>query len=127
VASAFPAGDGMTIARRVDLAPPTIVSATPAPLPAEAPFKHIQAAVDRVRPGDVITVCEGTYREMIVWTTPGEAGKPITLQAATGATVVTTPCHNCIDQLMELNRHYKLGVEVKTLGEVVADALVLPA
>jgi Fe-S oxidoreductase len=44
---------------------------------------------------------------------------------ATGAKVVTSPCHNCIDQLLELNRHYKLGVEVKTLGEVVADALVL--
>jgi Fe-S oxidoreductase len=43
---------------------------------------------------------------------------------ATGAKIVTSPCHNCIDQLMELNRHYKLGVEVKTLGEVVADALV---
>jgi len=46
---------------------------------------------------------------------------------ATGAKVVTSPCHNCLDQLIELNRHYKLGVEVKTLGEVVADALVLPA
>lgn len=57
-----------------------------------------------------------------------EAGKMKAEQIrATGATVVTTPCHNCIDQLMELNRHYKLGVEVKTLGEVVADALVLPA
>ena len=27
---------------------------------------------------------------------------------------------------MELNRHYTLGVEVRTLGEIVADALVLP-
>jgi Fe-S oxidoreductase len=46
---------------------------------------------------------------------------------ATGAKVVTSPCHNCLDQLLELNRHYKLGVEVKTLGEMVADALVFPA
>jgi Fe-S oxidoreductase len=45
---------------------------------------------------------------------------------ATGAKVVASPCHNCIDQLMELNRHYTLGVEVRTLGEIVADALVLP-
>jgi Fe-S oxidoreductase len=44
----------------------------------------------------------------------------------TGAKVVVSPCHNCIDQLMELNRHYALGVEVRTLAEVVADALVLP-
>ncbi|MBN1223023.1 MAG: (Fe-S)-binding protein [Candidatus Aminicenantes bacterium] len=44
---------------------------------------------------------------------------------ATGAKVVATPCHNCIDQLMELNKHYKLGVEIKTVSEIVADALVI--
>jgi len=43
----------------------------------------------------------------------------------TGAKVVVTPCHNCIDQLLELNKHYGLGVEIRTLAEVVADALVL--
>jgi Fe-S oxidoreductase len=43
----------------------------------------------------------------------------------TGARVVVTPCHNCIDQLMELNKVYELGVEIKTVAEVVADALVL--
>jgi Fe-S oxidoreductase len=44
----------------------------------------------------------------------------------TGAKVVVTPCHNCIDQLLELNKHYALGVEIRTLAEVVADALVPP-
>ena len=44
---------------------------------------------------------------------------------ATGAKIVATPCHNCIDQLMELNQVYKLGVEIKTVGEIVADAIVL--
>ena len=44
---------------------------------------------------------------------------------ATGAKVVVAPCHNCIDQLSELNREYKLGVEIKTLSEIVADALIL--
>ncbi len=44
---------------------------------------------------------------------------------ATGATVVITPCHNCVDQLVQLNHTYKLGVEIKTLAEVVADAIVL--
>lgn len=43
----------------------------------------------------------------------------------TGAQVVATPCHNCIDQLMTLNQEYKLGVEIKTIGEIVADALVI--
>lgn len=43
----------------------------------------------------------------------------------TGAKVVATPCHNCIDQLMELNKHYKLGVEIKTVCEIVANALII--
>lgn len=43
----------------------------------------------------------------------------------TGAKVVATPCHNCIDQLMELNKEYKLNVEIKTISEIVANALVL--
>lgn len=43
----------------------------------------------------------------------------------TRAEIVVTPCHNCIDQLMELNKHYKLGVEIKTVCEIVAKALVL--
>lgn len=44
----------------------------------------------------------------------------------TGAKVVVAPCHNCIDQLSELNKHYKLGVDIKTVTEMVADALVIP-
>jgi Fe-S oxidoreductase len=44
---------------------------------------------------------------------------------ATGAKVVATPCHNCVDQLSQLNHTYKLGVKIKTLAELVADAIVL--
>ncbi len=43
----------------------------------------------------------------------------------TEAQIVVTPCHNCIDQLSELNREYDLKVEIKTVSEVVADALVI--
>ena len=43
----------------------------------------------------------------------------------TGAKIVAAPCHNCIDQLMELNKHYKLGVEIKTVCEIAADALII--
>lgn len=43
----------------------------------------------------------------------------------TGAKVVCTPCHNCIDQLMEVNKEYELGVKIKTMSEIVAEALVL--
>jgi Fe-S oxidoreductase len=56
-----------------------------------------------------------------------EAGKIKADQIrATGAKVVATPCHNCIDQLMELNKHYKLDIEIKTVSEIVADAIILP-
>ena len=55
-----------------------------------------------------------------------EAGKVKADQIReTGAAIVATPCHNCIDQLIELNQVYDLGVEVKTVAELVADALAL--
>lgn len=44
---------------------------------------------------------------------------------ATGADVVITPCHNCVDQLMQIDHTYKLGVEIKSVAEVVADALII--
>ena len=45
---------------------------------------------------------------------------------ATGAKIVATSCHNCIDQLAEINRHYKLGVKVVNTCELTADAIMLP-
>jgi Fe-S oxidoreductase len=42
----------------------------------------------------------------------------------TGAKVVVTPCHNCVDQLMQINVAFKLGVQIKTVAEIVADAIV---
>lgn len=43
----------------------------------------------------------------------------------TAADVVISPCHNCIDQLTQINQTYKLGVEIKSVAEIVADALVI--
>ncbi len=43
----------------------------------------------------------------------------------TGARIVVTPCHNCVDQLSQINVTYKLNVRIKTMAEIVADALVL--
>jgi Fe-S oxidoreductase len=43
----------------------------------------------------------------------------------TGAKVVVSPCHNCVDQLMQINAAFGLGVKVQTLAETVADALIL--
>ena len=44
---------------------------------------------------------------------------------ATGAKIVVTSCHNCVDGLGDLIKHYKLDCEVKQLVDLVADALVL--
>ncbi|MBD3170470.1 MAG: response regulator [candidate division Zixibacteria bacterium] len=44
---------------------------------------------------------------------------------ATGANVVVTSCHNCVDGLNDLIKHYKLGMEVTQLVNLVAEALVL--
>ncbi|RME79059.1 MAG: (Fe-S)-binding protein [Chloroflexi bacterium] len=44
--------------------------------------------------------------------------------AATGAEIVATSCHNCLDQLDEIRRHYKLPVKIKNLSELVAAAIV---
>ncbi len=44
----------------------------------------------------------------------------------TGARVVVTSCHNCVDGLSDLIKHYKLDCEVKQLVDLVAEALILP-
>ena len=43
----------------------------------------------------------------------------------TGAKIVVTPCHNCVDQLTQINVIFKLGVQIKTLAEIVADAILI--
>ena len=42
----------------------------------------------------------------------------------TNAGVLATACENCHTQLDNLNDHYNMGVEVKFLSSMVADALV---
>ena len=44
---------------------------------------------------------------------------------ATEAEVVVTSCHNCVDGLADVIRHYKLGMEVTQLVNLVANALVI--
>ena len=44
--------------------------------------------------------------------------------AATRAEIVATSCHNCLDQLDEIRRHYKLKVKIQNLSELTANAIV---
>ena len=45
---------------------------------------------------------------------------------ATGAKIVVTSCHNCVDGLSDLIKHYELDMEVTQLVNLVSEALVLP-
>ncbi|MBD3165468.1 response regulator, partial [bacterium] len=45
---------------------------------------------------------------------------------ATGAEIVVTSCHNCVDGLSDCIKHYELGMEVTQLVNLVANALVIP-
>jgi Fe-S oxidoreductase len=45
---------------------------------------------------------------------------------ATGAKIVITPCHNCYDQISDLNKEYNLGVKVSSLKEIICDLMVIP-
>lgn len=45
---------------------------------------------------------------------------------AAGAKIVATSCHNCVDGLTDVIRHYKLGMKVTQLVALTANALVIP-
>lgn len=46
---------------------------------------------------------------------------------ATGAAGVATACHNCVDGLSDLVKHYGINIPVRNVCEYVADAVVLRA
>lgn len=43
----------------------------------------------------------------------------------TGAKIVVTSCHNCVDGLADVIKHYKLGMTVTQLVNLVSNALIL--
>lgn len=45
---------------------------------------------------------------------------------ATGAKVVIVPCHNCFDQINDLNKEYDLGVKVVSFKELICEAMIIP-
>ncbi|MCP4347263.1 MAG: (Fe-S)-binding protein [Desulfobacterales bacterium] len=44
----------------------------------------------------------------------------------TGAKIVITPCHNCFDQIKDLNEEYELGVEVVSFKELICEMMIIP-
>lgn len=45
---------------------------------------------------------------------------------ATGAKIVITPCHNCFDQVRDLNKEYELGVKVLSFKEILTEIMTIP-
>jgi len=45
---------------------------------------------------------------------------------ATGAKIVITPCHNCFDQIGDLNKEYNLGIKVIQFKEIITEAMIIP-
>ncbi|MCB2186612.1 MAG: (Fe-S)-binding protein [Deltaproteobacteria bacterium] len=45
---------------------------------------------------------------------------------ATGATHIIVPCHNCYDQITDLNKEYELGLKLVTFKELICESMILP-
>ena len=45
---------------------------------------------------------------------------------ATGAKIVIAPCHNCFDQIKDLNKEYNLGVKVLSFKEIITESMIIP-
>ena len=56
-----------------------------------------------------------------------EAGKVKADQIkATGAKIVICPCHNCYDQINDLNKEYDLGIKVMSFKEIFDEVMYIP-
>jgi parallel beta-helix repeat protein len=54
----------------------------------DRPWRTIQAALDRVGPGDIVDVRGGTYEERLAWRGTATVAQPVTLRAHPGEQVV---------------------------------------
>ena len=45
---------------------------------------------------------------------------------STGAKFVLVPCHNCTDQINDLNKEYDLGIKVMSFKELICELMVIP-
>lgn len=45
---------------------------------------------------------------------------------ATGAKIVIAPCHNCFDQIKDLNEEHELGVDVLSFKEIICERMIVP-
>ena len=43
----------------------------------------------------------------------------------TGAKIVATNCFNCMTQIRDLSKEYELGVEIKSIVELISESLIM--
>jgi Fe-S oxidoreductase len=94
-------------------------------------LRHVVTDFAEMTPHGVENYCCGGGGGMLSMTEFSKdriaAGKAKADQiTATGAEIVATSCHNCLDQLDEIKRHYKLKVKIVNLSELTANAIVWP-
>ncbi len=83
-----------------------------------------------LKPGRELNWCCGGGGGLIadpdMFDTRMKAGRPKVEQVRqTGAKWLVTACENCKTQLEDLNEHYEMGMEIKGVVDLIADALVL--
>lgn len=45
---------------------------------------------------------------------------------ATGAKILVVPCHNCFDQIKDLNKEYNLDIKVVHFKTIMPHMMVIP-
>jgi hypothetical protein len=58
----------------------------------QIPVATLQAAVNKLQPGDTLIVCGGVYRETVTFPRSGTADEPMTVKAQPGEKVIITGC-----------------------------------
>jgi len=99
---------------------------------ADKPFLTISAALKAVKPGDVVEVKAGIYRETVLMGATGVKDSPVTLKAAAGERVVVTGADvlavSCPYEVSRFEDSLKvLGYDkkmvVRDVVEILAEAL----
>ena len=44
----------------------------------------------------------------------------------TGAKILVVPCHNCFDQIRDLNKEYDLGLKVVHFKTIIPEIMIIP-
>jgi Fe-S oxidoreductase len=44
----------------------------------------------------------------------------------TGAKIIIVACHNCFDQITDLNKKYELGLRVVSFKELIVESMIIP-